>query len=64
MACMEHTCTQCGETWFDNKPNGFCTSCGSTNTIDIFDEETNIDKTPTADELPDDDYWGYSSEDY
>jgi len=39
MACMEHTCTQCG--WFsmDNQPRRFesCPVCGA-RIISIFDE--------------------------
>jgi len=38
MACIEHFCSNCGETWFDNNPNGDCQKCGREATH-IFDEQ-------------------------
>ena len=37
-ACMDHVCVKCNHMWFDNKSHGVCPKCGSTETVDTFDE--------------------------
>lgn len=42
MACMEHTCVNCGNVWFDNKRHGDCDKCGG-DAIHQFDEQFDQD---------------------
>lgn len=44
MACMEHDCRECDNTWFDNHPRGVCAVCGSTDVAHYFDEEGDHDE--------------------
>jgi len=43
MACLEHECNKCGETWFDNDSNSVCPKCGSADNRIFFDEEGDHD---------------------
>ena len=38
MACMEHSCRDCTEMWFDNQSSGVCPKCGSYEVASFFDE--------------------------
>jgi len=62
MACMEHDCRDCGEMWFDNKPDGECPKCESTNVAHFHDEqddnniEIEMDDADDAAEEAEDEY--------
>ncbi len=52
MACMTHTCLECGELWFDNKGAGFCPNprCRSENVAHDYDEPEHDDDRPDDEE--------------
>ena len=38
MACVDHSCRECGELWENNKSGGECPACGSDRVSSHFDE--------------------------
>ena len=38
MACITHTCLDCGKQWYSNSTRGDCPSCSGNNVIRTFDE--------------------------
>ena len=58
MACMEHVCNDCNKTWFDNKPRGDCTKCGSVDVGHYFDEANDGDPYDEGPDYDDETPWG------
>ena len=46
MACLTHSCFDCGHVWFDNNPSHRCPMCGSFSTSQLFDEICDDVDTP------------------
>lgn len=38
MACLEHACTSCDYTWFNNQRESYCPKCGAYGVTNWFDE--------------------------
>jgi|694.fasta_scaffold108912_6 hypothetical protein len=44
MACMEHTCNDCGKMVFNNNNLFVCPKCGSQNIASYYDEQDDYDR--------------------